>query len=288
MLSQDERFLIGLKVLERLKPSLRGRQNYANPPLSPELAVEDSAGVAPSSLLRESPSLAALLRDTGPLSPYSVILGTCEDGLPFLLDLTNPAPGALLIIGDAHSGKSRLLRSILASATLLNPPDQVVFSLVTRDDNDFSGIIQAENCQEVFFSYERPGSELVVSLAEEVERRRRGQTAQPAVILAIDDLAAFMQYMDNGVLSCFYSLLRHGPRSQVWTIATLLPDEAALIDERMLSAFRTRLIGSIASADDAAFLAGGPHSGAESLPAGYQFCVPFGEEWIRFWICNAE
>ncbi len=115
MLSPDERLMIGLKVLERLKPRLsnqRLRRSQKNAPGLPgqldggpdggSPSEEDETGaINPEAL----PDLQAMLLLAGPLPPYSLILGACDDGLPFLLDLANPAPGALMIAADAGAGK---------------------------------------------------------------------------------------------------------------------------------------------------------------------------------------
>jgi hypothetical protein len=61
-----------------------------------------------------------------------------------------------------------------------------------------------------------------------------------------------------------------------------------MISEDMLAAFQTRLIGHISSTELAAYLASDLNSGAETLQSGQEFCVPFGEERIQFWVCDAD
>ncbi len=180
-----------------------------------------------------------------------------------------------------------MLRAILASAAALNGPEQVLISLFTHSPGAFSDLSKVPNCQEIL----GPGEEaavpaLVHSLADSVEQRRRGSVRGPALILAIDDLASFNSELDDDGISQFHSILVHGPRTRIWTLATLASEDAGSVDERLLSAFRTRLIGKINDPRLAEYLANDAASGAGELSGGYQFCVPFGEEWIRFWVCS--
>lgn len=289
MLTWDERLMIGLKVLERLRPALRAQARAeaseshgaeANAPQEAPSAAPDNAS--------ELPSLEALLEQTGELSAYSAILGLCEDGLPFLLDLTNPAPGALLVVGDQQSGKTRLLSSLLASTCYLNLPDQVAFYLIVRYPQQYRLLGEADHCQALHAADASTLGELIEELAQTVEERRRSGPEEPIIILAIDDLHACLQALDEAAYSRLYWLIRHGPRSRVWTIAAYSTQDASRIDPRFLAAFRTRLMGSVQDRKLAAALSGDERLNTRRLQKGYEFCVPYGQEWSHFWICDSE
>jgi len=291
MLTPEERLMIGLKFLERFKPNLQNRRGQHS--LRPELQADDSRLTTPEPWTPEgvtqedqSPSIQSVIDQTGPFSPGSLILGSCEDGLPFILDLTNPAPGALLISGDHGSGKTRLLHSILRSAETLNFPAQVSFSLVVGDPDEYADLSQSPNCQEMLDLKDRSVDDLILALEAAVEQRRYGNVRGPSLILAIDDLASFLHYSGDEGVSMLHTILKHGPRSRIWTIAALRSTDATQIDERLIFAFRTRLVGKVLDSGLATYLANGPGSEAENLVSGSQFCVPFGDDWIRFWICS--
>ncbi|MEW5868103.1 MAG: FtsK/SpoIIIE domain-containing protein [Chloroflexota bacterium] len=303
-MSLDERFVIGLKMLERLRPSLRARR--ANQPTTArthlpaadnleleEEPVEERRLEAPVTEWRPDaqtglPSMETLLEQLGETAPCSVVLGVCEDGLPFLLDLTNPAPGALLLAGDQASGKTRLLRSVLASAVYLNDPDQVAFYLVAQRPDEFIDLAGADHCQQFSAVQDKGLDELVAELASLAEERRRGQQDGPAILLVIDDLTSCLEVIDEQAYNRLYWLIRHGPRSRVWTLASLCMQKANNIDPRFLSAFRTRLFGHIADRRQSGALAGDKRLDTRRLESGYEFCVPYGDEWVHFWICDPE
>jgi hypothetical protein len=304
MLTSDERFEIGMKFLQRFKPSTAARIEHSHtlfkrgPSPFPHsdaglAAIELETEVDPQQLLPgddDAPqplSIPEVLAQTGPLPSQSVLLGICEDGLPFLFDLTNPAPGSLLIIGDSGSGKTRLVKSILASAMQLSKPNQLSFSIITPDASLYQDeMLAMEYCRHFLSPEETSAAKLIENLAQQTEKRRRSNTPGPMVLLVIEDLAACLQSLDDEQFRRFYWLIKHGPRSRIWVLATLDPASLEWMDERILDAFRTRLMGSVSDPELAAFLAVDERFSSGGLGSGGAFCVPFGDEWIRFWVCD--
>lgn len=285
-----------LKALEQWKPMLEARlgrrtslHEESTEARAPSADDEQLDASSPSDLpfdLSSPPSLEALIEQYGPFPPYSAVLGACEDGLPFILDLTLAAPGALLICGDPGSGKEHLLKTILASAIRLNPAEQVNLSIVAQEPDVFFSLAGADHCQEIFTADEESTGELIKELADIVEERKRSGPGDPACILALDNLAACLEFQDDQAYTRLYWLIRHGPRYRVWTIATLPTDRAAEIDPRFLSAFRTRLVGFIQDDEMAGFLSGEEGLSTQDLDGSKQFLVPYGGEWLRFCACK--
>jgi AAA ATPase domain len=291
----------GLRAFEQWRPRLEERLARRDGSLPVEATTnEGSTGVTspqvepnltpwmePGTQVSLPVSLDQILAQSGKLPPQSLVLGVCDDGLPFLLDLANPAPGALLICGDAGTGKTALLGSILDSAARLNTPAQLELSVIAADIDAFLHLTEFEHCQEIFTSQEEVVGDLIEEMAEIAEQRRRQRNQGPAILLVIDDLAECLEHLDQAAFERLYWLIRHGPRSRVWTIATLPMERARKIEPRFLSAFRTRLFGKTIDRKLVITLSDDDDLQPRGLEKG-QFYIPYGGEWLRLWVCAPE
>jgi hypothetical protein len=289
-LSINERITNGLKALERLKPALhidrasRPPSRRGSRPYRTRKAAQDdpSSGFIPQG----KPSLEELLQRTGPFPPETLVLGACEDGLPFTLDLNNPAPGALLYSSDQAIENSAWLHSTLISALRLNPSRSLQLWVVAPSSQAYQDIIHFPHLRHLAAPEELVTSALIQEVAGLVEQRRHGDPHGPTCILAIDDLASLLHNIDEELFRSLNVLLRHGPRTRVWPIATLNASQANQVDEHLLSTFRTRLIGRIADTDTGACLAQDGRLDTSSIVEEGLFFAPFGDEWIRVWACE--
>jgi hypothetical protein len=299
MSNLDEQLINRLKTLDRWLPRLQSApasRVKRRPPqgvsASEEPRLDDDASPSGDPELQIvsdwQPSLEQAIDGLSDVPEHAALIGVCEDGLPFLLDLANPTPGAILLAGDAASGKTPLLRAILASASLMNPAQRVSFNLIASQPDEYQSLHNDEHCQE-YLPVEDPGvNRLIAALVSVIETRKHTGPQDPALILAIDDLVALLPFLDEGAFSGLYWLIRHGPRYQVWTIATLPASQIEQIEPRFLTAFRTRLFGYMRDERVARHLANDDHVATRDLEKGRQFFVPYNGDWLRFWICEPE
>jgi hypothetical protein len=289
-LSLNERISSGLKALERLRPAFH--INWPSlPPARPgnrphRVRKAARAGLSTANDPQLPLSLDKLLQQAGPFPPETIVLGACEDGLPFTLDLNSPAPGALLYAGDQANENSAWLHAVLASAARLNPSRSLQLWIIARHAEIYQDVIHYPHLRHLAAPEELVTSALIQEMVELVEQRRHGDPRGPACILAIDDLASLLHNIDEGLYRSINTLLRHGPRSRIWPIATLDASQASQIDERLLSAFRTRLIGHTTDNNLGAYLAQDVRVDASRIDGKGQFYAPFGDDWIRVWTCE--
>jgi hypothetical protein len=285
--SINERINSGLKALERLKPALHidrpshrsaNRSYRAHSPAQVKLTSSEGPGTPLS--------LEELLEQTGPFPPETIVLGSCEDGLPFTLDLNNPVPGALLYSSDLTHDNSTWLHAALISALRLNPSRNLQLWVVAPSAEAYQDVIHYPHLRHLAAPEELVTSALIQEVAELVEQRRHGDPHGPACILAVDDLASLLHNIDEELFRSLNILLRHGPRMRIWPIVTLNASHAYQVDERLLSAFRTRLIGRTDDYDAGAYLAQDDRLDASRIEGEGQFYAPFGDEWIRVWTCK--
>ena len=229
------------------------------------------------------PSLSTVLNSLGHLPSYSALIGLCEDGMPFLMDLSNPAPGSILISGQPGSGKTRLLTALLTSAARLNDPQTVNFCLITPQLHEVESLKKYPHCLGIAAPYERTASEMIIKLAAIAEQRRSGRELGPAVILAIDDLAYLTgEYLDYGVYVHLKWLLQNGPGSLIWPVATLRSDQVHAMDRRLVGSFSTKFIGQWHLENNSRRLNAASRTFSEHLLPEGTFEVLYNNQWIRF------
>ena len=295
MIIKEERVLNGISSLKRFTQdevnrrvtqirNVKAKSGYSK---SKDLEeTTDSVSSTQDKIKAASSPMQAMVEQPGSFAPYSIILGRCTDDLPLTVELSNPAPGSILITGDTGCGKVRLLKSILSSAVMLNKAKKLEYSIITSDPGEYIDFARMPNTREVLNVDDLHSKELIVSLLEMVEKRRSTKPRDPVIILVIDDLARFAMSMDYDTTFKLLRLIRHGPRSRIWTIASLPAGKADEIHVRLFDAFRTLLVGKIASSLLASRLTGEDSSPAIDLIGGRQFCVPVNGSWVEFGIVD--
>lgn len=161
------------------------------------------------------------------------------------MGLINANYGSLLIVSDPGCGKSQMLHAILEACAQRNHPDQVAFYLVVHQPTQFADIGHLDQCRLVMQTYDKSLKDIILELVDLVEERRQHDTNGPAVLLAIDDLASALLHLDEHSITVFYWLIRQGPRSRVFTLATLSTRRLADLDLHFLEAFASRLVGTV-------------------------------------------
>jgi hypothetical protein len=236
-------------------------------------------------VLNRLPFLNEILHSGNTLPPFTVFLGLCDDGQHLTVDLNNPAPGSLLITGDAASGKTRLCRSILASVSLINSPAQVSYYILAEDPNEYTDLAESGNCRKLADYRDTNGTWIIQELFDECEKRQ-AMAGTIKFILLIENLGEYLKKLDVSWQTKLLRIIKHGPRAGIWTLATLPAASVERVESAALDAFRTHLLGSVADPARATFLAGDNACPAGQLEKGAQFCASSAAGWFSFWICD--
>lgn len=241
-----------------------------------ELAVEaQSHQTEPAPHL---PDLRSVLADLTPLPEEALFLGLADDGLPVLLNLYDPIPGPILIVGDQASGKTSLLRMIARGAEYLHLPENVQSGIITQYPDEWKRFEENQNTVGIYRTQDSSTIELLQSLVTWAHNNKGdGQ----AILLLMDDLEAITKLGQQAEQNLRWLLLR-GPSRRVWPIVTLNSSRAKEM-EPWLDFFRTRLFGYIENADEAQQVTRRSQFLTADLFKGSQFAMLEGNNWLKFW-----
>ena len=241
-----------------------------------ELAEEEQAHqTTPAAGL---PTLSSVIANASPLPHEALFLGLAEDGLPVLLNLYDPIPGPILIIGDQASGKTALLQTIARASELLHSPAEVQYGIITQYKNEWINFQDNQNSAGIYSTLDSTTQELLQSL---VTWAHNNKGDAQSVLLIIDDLEAVTKLDEQAQQNLRWLLLR-GPSRRVWPIITVNAKRAQNM-EAWLSFFRTRLFGHIENTQDSHLITGNTNHTLNDLTAGSQFTMREGNNWLKFW-----
>jgi hypothetical protein len=228
------------------------------------------------------PTLSRVLADFGPMPDEALFLGVASDELPVLLNLHDPIPGPLLIVGDPGTGKTNLLHTIARAAEKMHQPETLQFGALTSHPEEWSGFEEVPNNVGIFSAHHRSSEDFILSLASWAHGNK---SSKQSVLLLLDDLEAITN-MDTEALKDLRWLLFRGPSRRVWPIITLSSGHLGNMTP-WLEAFRTFILGNIQNANHIRKL-DATQADLNSLSPGSEFALREGERWLRFWAPSLE
>ena len=219
----------------------------------------------------QSVQLLQLSQQVGDIPRQSTILGLDEAGLPLILRLSSPEVAHVLIAGTTGSGKTALARSMALSLAMHNRLGEVQLIFIDPKRNGFTPFTLAgsgaglphllrpivDNVHQAIF--------LLGEMVTEMVRRDHEKIFEPRLIIFIDEVADLMEQGGKAMDRLMTRLTQRGRSAGIHLIACTQKPLAATIGSLTRSNFPVRLVGSVASADDAKVAAGIGSTGAEKL-----------------------
>ena len=243
---------------------------------------------------RRDPTPVRLLRLFDSLAEpptFTAVLGVGEDGRPLLLRLPSPDVVHVLIAGTTGSGKTALARTILASLARYNPPSELQLLLVDPKGRGFRPLQSLPHVRQGLVADSRAAHNALLSVVQEMEARDREQRNRPLLVVAVDELADLLQTGGKQVETALTRLAQRGREAGIHLLACTQKPSAALIGSAMKANFPVRLVGAVASRDEARYATGLADSGAEKLEGRGDFMLVAKGEALRFqaaWIGDEE
>jgi len=242
-----------------------------------ELKAETHAATQPDPV-PATPTLSSVLADMGSLPREALFLGMALDGLPVLLNLHDPVPGPILIVGDARSGKTSLLKMVASAVQQTHRSLDVQFSVITSRPGEWKSLPMSDHHAGIFSVEDKSAQDCILSLASWAH----GNKSHQSVLLMIDDMEAITK-LDVDVLQNLRWLLLRGASRRVWVMAVLDTSRYGEVIS-WIPMFRTRLFGRITSGSVRQALGSDPASALDRFEAGTQFSLRENGAWLQFWV----
>lgn len=256
------------------------RLTRSNGTLSVEVARQDSRFISLIDLntrLQRDERMKQALR-----LPAMAVLGIDSDGAPLLLRLSSPDVAHCLIAGTTGSGKTELARTIIASLVMHQKPRDLQIALFDPKGHSFSAFAHAPH---LIFPIVKTADETLRQthrLVAEMERRDVNQIERPRVVIVIDELADLMQMCGSELEMLLTRLAQRGRSAGFSLIACTQKPAARIIGSLVKANFPARLVGRVASADDARVAAGIGGTDAVKLAGRGDFLLIAAGQIVRF------
>jgi S-DNA-T family DNA segregation ATPase FtsK/SpoIIIE len=235
--------------------------------------------------------LLPLLHSLPERPPFAAVLGVDEAGQPLLLRLTAPDVVHVLVVGTTGSGKTALARTILASLATAHGAEELRFLLVDPKGRGLGALQGLPQVLGAVASDPAEAAQQLAGLTREMERRDAERRSRPLLVVAVDELADLLQTGGKLVEQALSRLAQRGREAGVHLVACTQKPSAQLMGSAMRANFPVRLVGAVASRDEARYASGISDSGAEKLGGRGDFLLVAKGEALRFqaaWIGEDE
>jgi S-DNA-T family DNA segregation ATPase FtsK/SpoIIIE len=236
-----------------------------------EVPREDAQAVPLLALCQRLVTKGPRGRDTVP--PVTAVLGLDQEGVPLLLRLPSPNVAHALIAGTTGSGKTALARTLVASLVLFNSQRSLQLVLIDPKGRGFAPFEDLPHLLVPIVTHADESLPILRRLVDEMERRDAEGCSEPRLVVVLDELADLVQVGGREMETALTRLTQRGREAGIHLVACTQKPTAAVIGGLVKSNFPVRLVGSVASPEDAKVATGLAQTGAEKLLGQGDFLV---------------
>jgi S-DNA-T family DNA segregation ATPase FtsK/SpoIIIE len=224
-----------------------------------------------------------LLERVEVLPPVTAALGLNTDGDLYTLNLLAPEVTHVLIAGSTGCGKTELLRSILLSLCLYNRQSQLQMVLIDPKRRGFVPLEGLPYLLSPVATEPRDVQKLLEYVVGEMERRdREDAPPTPRIIVAIDEVGDLLDIADKEVEHLLVRLAQRGREAGFHLLLSTQRPSAQAVPGALKANLPARLVGKVASAQEALMAAGVSSTNAEELVGSGDFMAVIGGQTTRF------
>ncbi len=231
---------------------------------------------------RQAVTLLTLCRQLATVPSATALLGQDANGQPLLLRLSSPSIAHVLVAGTTGSGKTALMRCMLLSLAKFNRSSDLRMVLIDPKGRSFEVLNRVPHLLSPVIHRVEEAVQVLQKLVVQMERRDHERSDRPRVVVAIDELSDLLQTGGVHIEGPLTRLVQRGREAGIHVIAATQKPSSKVMSGLIKSNFPTRLVGKVASADDARTAAGIGGTGAEKLGGRGEFLLIAEGQIIRF------
>ena len=225
----------------------------------------------------------SLIASVKPIPSHAILLGRCQDGLPFLMELGDPEIGAVLIGCEGGYGKTHQLQAMVDSAVKTHAPKEMQVLILTLNPMEWDRMKHNPQYRDYVLGihawYDPRVEDQIQSLTALAEARRASGKGGPSIMMILDDL----NYVEDLSLEAQVNLrwlLAYGAQSGIWLVSTL---NASLAQDYQywIEPCRTRILGRVMTQENTRLLGIRSDSEVSSLSPG-EFKIWTGMSWMNY------
>ncbi len=228
-------------------------------------------------------NLLALVDEIPMLPPVTGVLGLSVDGEPFTLPLMAPEVTHVLIAGITGCGKTELMRSLILSLALYNRQAHLQIVLIDPKRRGFTPLTELPHLLAPVAVTLEDAQESLERCVTEMERRdRENAPATPRIIVAVDEVSDLLATGGKEVESLLVRLAQRGREAGFHLLCSTQRPSAEAVPSALKANLPARLVGKVASGQEALTATGVPGTNAELLMGSGDFVAVIGARVTRF------
>ncbi len=212
----------------------------------------------------------------------TALLGLDAEGVPLLVRLTSPEVTHILIAGTTGSGKTEVVKTILASLAHFQKAREIQMLLVDPKGNAFRAFEGLPHLLCPIIKTVHDSITWLRWLEAEMERRQSEDITRPRIVLVLDELADLLMQGGPEVQVHLTRLAQRGRSAGISILACTQKPTSGAIGTLVKANFPVRLVGKVTSAEEARVASGLAGTGAEKLAGRGDFILVAGGERVRF------
>lgn len=212
----------------------------------------------------------------------TAVLGLDAYGIPLLVRLGSPDVTHILVSGTTGSGKTEAVKTLLASLVLYQKPRELQLLLIDPKGGAFRVFEPLPHLLCAIATDLRDAMARLRWLEDEMERRQTENVLRPRIVLVLDELADLLMQGEREFQVHLTRLAQRGRSAGISIIACTQKPSASILKGTLKANFPVRLVGRVASTDDARVASGVGGTGAEKLAGHGDFVLVAGGERVRF------